>query len=535
MNLPLATTLPELMDVMAHRHGGRDFITDHRRRLTYAEFRSEVRDVAKGLYALGVRRGDKVALLMGNEAEWLVVDFAVTMLGGVLVAVNTWWKQSELQHALFSTDACMLIMVDRYLGNDYLATLGELGDLSQALPQLRQVVVLGPELPDGAMHYKDLAARGRSVQDADIDAAQAAVQADDAAYLLFTSGSTARSKAVQLTHRGNTVNSFYIGENMHLTEQDRLLLPTSLFWSLTCLNGLFAIMTHGASLVLLYKYDTAEMLRLMDEERCTGAYTLPNIVLALYAHPDRARRDLTRWRTGICRSNMIERVAEMGAHEMVTGYGLTECYGHSVQTNAHDPIETKIRSVGRPLPGVELRVINPDTGVEVPRGETGEILLRGHVTPGYYKDPERTAEAIDADGWFHTGDIGVLDADGALSFKGRFKEMTKTGGINVTPADVEDVLHAHPAVQQAVVVGVGDAERDEIVAALVVPRPGVQLDVDDLVAHCRRTAAAFKVPRFIQIVDADEIPLTDTGKVHKGRVEVLLTQRYRDTSQGAKT
>ena len=511
---------------MAARHGARNFVADRQRRLSYAEFRAEVRRLAKGLHALGVRQGDKVALLMGNQAEWLVIDFAVTLLGGILVAVNTWWKQRELLHGLASTDTSVLLMVDNYLGNDYTQSLGAIGDLAEHLPHLKHIVGVGDDLPPGAMRYDALVALGSDIPDAQIDAMQRAVQPDDTAYLLFTSGSTSKSKAVRLTHRGNIENTWGIGERMHLTEQDRMLIPMSMFWSFACLNALFAVMTHGGSIVLLFKYDTAEMLRLIEEERCTGAYTLPNIALALHAHPDRARRDLSTWRTGICRCNMIERVAEMGAREMITGYGLTECYGQSVQTDAHDPIEKKVRNVGHPLPGVEVQVVDPATRRPVPHGTLGEIRLRGYVTPGYYKDAERSAEAISADGWFNTGDMGVIEEDGSLSFKGRFKELIRTGGISVAPADVEDVLLAHPDVQQAVVVGVPDARRDEIVAAMVVPRPGARLDVEALLEHCRSSAAAFKVPRYVQVVDAGEIPLTDTGKVHKGRAQEWMAQRY---------
>jgi fatty-acyl-CoA synthase len=534
MNLPRSRTFAGLLDEMAERFGERNFVTDRDRRLSYAQFRAEVRQLAKGLHALGVRRDDKVALIMGNQAEWLVADFAVTLLGGILVAVNTWWKQGELQHALASTDTSVLLMVDSYLGNDYTAALAGIGDLAQACPQLRAIVGLGERLPAGALRYEDLLARGRAVSDGELDAAQRAVQPDDTAYLLFTSGSTSRSKAVRLTHRGCIENCHGIGENMHLTEQDRMLVPTSMFWSFSCVNALFAVLTHGGSLVLLFKYDTGEMLRAIEEEGCTGAYTLPNIVLALYEHPGRRQRDLSRWRTGICRSNLIERMAEIGPREMITGYGLTECYGHSVQTDGRAPPAERIRNCGRPLPGVEMKVIDPATGAEVPRGTAGEILLRGHVTPGYYGDAQRTHEAIDAAGWFHTGDVGFVEEDGTLAFKGRFKELIKTGGINVSPADVEEVLLAHPAVQQAVVVGVPDASRDEIVAALVVARPGASVDADTLVAHCRRTAAVFKVPRFLQVVRADEVPLTDTGKVHKGRAQELLARRYRAAAQEEK-
>ena len=531
MQLPNSRTFAGLMDEMAARFGARNFLTVGDKRLSYSEFRTEVRQLAKGLHALGVRRGDKVALLMGNQAEWLIADFAVTSLGAILVAVNTWWKQSELQHALVTTEASVLLMVDSYLGNDYLSVLSSMGDLAEVCPRLRHLVVLGASVPAHALRYEALLEGGRAVPDAAIDAAQQAVQPDDTAYLLFTSGSTSRSKAVRLTHRGCIENCHGIGENMHLTEQDRVLIPTSMFWSFSCVNALFAVMTHGGSLVLLFKYDTGDMLRQIEQERCTGAYTLPHIVQALREHPELATRDLSSWRTGICRSSLVDIMAQIGPKEMVTGYGLTECYGHSVQTDGRSPLSERRRHCGRPLPGVEMKVIDPETGSLVPAGTAGEILLRGHATPGYYNDPERTREAIDAEGWFHTGDVGVLDDAGMLAFKGRFKELIKTGGINVSPADVEEVLMEHPDVQQAVVVGIPDAARDEIVAAMVVVKPGAQVDPSALIAHCRRTAAVFKVPRFLQLVTEQDIPLTDTGKVHKGRAQTLLSGLYQNQAK----
>ena len=538
MNLPQARTFPELLDEMAQRLPLHPFITDHGRTLSYSQFKTEVKMVAKGLHALGVRRGDQVAILMGNQIEWLVIDFAVTSLGARLVALNTWWKHSELQHALFSTDTAFLIMVSSYLSNDYTEALQAMGDLKVALPQLRQIVGWGTGLPQGQLNWDNMLLAGQSVPDELIDVAKASVQPDDIAYFLFTSGSTARSKAVQLTHRGNIENGHAIGERMHLSEQDRMLVPTTMFWSFSCVNALFAVMTHGGSLVIMFKYDTAEMLRLIEVERCTGAYTLPNISLALYEHPDRHTRDLSTWRTGICRSSMIQRMAEIGPREMITGYGLTECYGHSVDSDAHDSLEHRMRCCGRPLSNVELKIINPDSGDLCPAGEAGEICLRGHVTPGYYKDPLRNQESIDAEGWFHTGDLGIVDEGGFLQFKGRIKELIKTGGINVSPADVEEVLHAHPHVQQAVVVGLADAQREEIVAAMIVAKPGIEIDVEALLTHCRHTAATYKVPRFVVVTNVEDIPLTDTGKVHRGRATQFMTQRFAQsapTHQGKKS
>lgn len=526
MKMPAAKTFPAIMDEMAQRFGDRNFLTDHRRRVTYEEFRAETRRLAKGFHALGVRKDDKVAILWANDVEWLMIDFAIASLGAVLVAVNTWWRQSELHHALASTDCSVLVMVDRYIGNEYTTSLRELGDLSKSLPQLKHIIGQGEHLLPGTIPFADLYTMGQDVPDEVIDTAAAAVQPQDTVYLLFTSGSTARSKAVEMVHRDCIENPHGIGENMHLTEQDRVMLPTSMFWSLSCVNCLFAAMTHGCSIVILYKFEAAEMLRLIEQEECTAVYTLPNIAIALHSHPDRHTRNLSKWRTGHGRPNIQHLMYEMGAKEMITGYGLTECYGNSVQTNGHDPIEKRMRNTGHPLPNTELHIVDPKTHEILPNGEMGEIRLRGYVTPRYYKNSERTREAIDDDGWFYTGDIGVIEEDGSLTFKGRFKEMIKTGGINVTPADVEDLLHNHPAVLQAIVVGVPDPKRDEIVAAMVVPKPGAQIDVDELVSYCRRTAATFKVPRYIEIIGPDDVPLTDTGKVHKIRAKEIMTEKY---------
>ena len=527
MHLPKEKTFPGLMDEMAERFGDRNFVTDHKRKLSYKEFRVEVHQLAKALSAIGVRKDTKVALLMGNQIEWLVIDFAVTLLGGVLVAVNTWWKRIELEHALYSTDASILIMVDRYIGNNYSQALREIENREIAFPCLKKIVGFGDDLLPGAMSYQELLTLSEGVSDSVITSAQKDVHPDDTAYFLFTSGSTARAKAVELTHRGCIENTHGIGERMHLTEVDRMLMPTSMFWSLTCVNGLFAVMTHGGSLVLLFKYDIDEIFRLMEEERCTGIYTLPNIAHAMYGHPDRYTRDLSSWRTGTVRSGVISLMHEMGAHEMISGYGLTECYGHSCDNDGRAPLSKKMRNAGKPLAGVELKIIDPITNISLPTGTEGEILLRGFVTPRYYKNPELTRKTIDEDGWFHTGDVGVVEEDGSLTFRGRFKELIKTGGINVVPVDVEDVLLTYHKVRQAVAVGIPDQERDEIVAAMVVANQGEIIEINELLAHCKKSAAAFKVPKYISIVKDDEIPLTDTGKVHRGKIQIILQENYK--------
>jgi len=530
MDRPAATTQPALMDELATRYPGRNAFTDGDRRLSFPEFRTETRRLARGLHALGVRRNHKVAILMGNQIEWLLVDFAVTLLGGVLVALNTWWRHTELQHALALSDTSVLVMVDRYVTNNYITALAEIDRAT--LPCLQHVVCLGENAPLGAIPFARLYDHADTPETV-LDEAQGAICPEDPACMLFTSGSTARSKAAVLCHGSLIANMHGIGERMHLTEQDRMLMTVSMFWSFACANGLFAAMTHGASIVLQYRYDPAEMLALIERERCTVVYTQPNIVIALHAHPDRAHRDLGSWRTGICRPQVMELLEEMGPQEMITSYGLTECYGNSCNSDAHDPPEIRRLGSGTPLPGNEIEIVDPATRAVLPDGEEGEIRIRGNVTPGYYNDPARTAESIDAQGWFHTGDIGRYEPlHRILQFRGRFKEMIKTGGINVTPADVELVLEQHPAVRQACVVSIPDPKRDEAVAALVVLNPGHKATVTELIDHCRRSVATFKVPRHLEIVPPDAMPLTDTGKVAKRLVQARLAASYAPNEEG---
>ncbi len=526
MARPASKTVPALLDEMAQRFGDRPFIVDGERRVSYAEFRNQARRMAKSLHALGVRKGDRVALLMGNQLEWLQADFAAAMLGAILVAANTWWRRSEIKYALNLSGSKLLIMSDRFGNNNYTAELAALGDLTTELPALEKIICLGEDAPPGALSFEAFCAGGADIDDAVIDAAASAVVPADVALILFTSGSTGKAKAAMLAHGGLVGNPYGIGERMHITEHDRLLLVLSLFWSASSCNALFNVMTHGACLVLARKFDTSDILRLIQDERCTVFYTLPNIVHAVHQHPGREQYDLSSLRTGICRSEVIDLLVEMGAKEYCTTYGLTEGYGHSCMTDGHWPLEQRRQSAGFPLPDTEVQIIDPATRTPLPTGQVGEVRIRGYVTAGYYNDPERTREAIDEDGWLYTGDLGIFEEHG-FRFQGRIKEMLKTGGINVTPAEVEELLYSHPGVLQAVVVGVPDPVRDEIVAAMVVPRPGHTLSIDALTQFCRTSAAAYKVPRFIDITSAERVPLTDTGKVSKRDVQAILTEKYR--------
>jgi fatty-acyl-CoA synthase len=362
------------------------------------------------------------------------------------------------------------------------------------------------------------------VNEAEIAAARRAVAPGDVAYILYTSGTTSTPKGVQLQHGGLIENMWNIGERQHLGPTDRMWMGISLFWSFGCANALLAVMSHGGTLVLQESFDAGAALALIERERCTVYYGTPNIALALAEHPDRPRRDLSSLRTGaaIGPPPAMQMVMDLGAREICNVYGLTECYGNCTVTDAHDPPDVRRASVGRALPGMEIRVVDRETRRPLPPGEVGEILVRGLLTPGYYKDPARNAEAFDADGFLVTGDLGALDDDGRLRFRGRIKEMVKTSGINVAPLEVEEVLLGHPAVEQAYVIGLPDRRREEILAAVVVLKEGEDVTPEALRAFCKQALAAFKVPQELRILERRELPVTGTGKVQKFRLVEML-------------
>ena len=524
--MPRSRTAPALLGELAEGHPDVEFVVGGDRRLDYAEFRAEVRRFARGLHAFGVRRGDKVAILMGNRPEWLVANFAIYALGAVMVSLNTWATRRELAWMLDHSETSVLVTVDWFLGQDYTEALLEIV-AAEGLPGLRHVVRLAPdgrELP-GGVSWESVMLAGEAVPESVVDEAEAAVEPPDVACILYTSGSTSTPKGVQLQHYALIENMWGVGERQRLRPGDRLWLAVSLFWGLGCENALFALMTHAGTIVLQERFEAGEAIDLIEREGCTVVYATPNMVRAIAEHPDFRPERLASLRTGVTigTPEQVRLLAELGAHGVCNVYGLTETYANCTVTDAHDPLELRAASVGRALPGFELAIEDPETRRPLPAGEVGEIKVRGYVTCGYYRAEDKNREAFDGEGWFLTGDLGYLDESGRLYFRGRLKEMIKTGGINVAPVEVEEVLMSHPGVEQAFVVGLPDAERDEIVVAVVVPRgsagvprePPGAVDEATLRTHCAGVLAAYKRPRRYRLVAAAELPLTSTGKVRK--------------------
>ncbi len=368
---------------------------------------------------------------------------------------------------------------------------------SERLPELRAVVSIDERRHDGVYAWADLQRRAGTVREGALAAAQAAVSPSDLCFILYTSGSTATPKGVMLAHGGVIDNGFEIGERQHLTGADRVWLAVPLFWSFGSANALPAIWTHGGALVLQERFEPGEALALLDEERCSVYYGMANMARAILEHPDRPRRALHAMRTGLTiglPEDIAMTMEAVNAPELCNVYGATETYGNCAVTDAHDPRERRLTTQGLPLPGMEIRVVDPGTDHSLPPGTVGELRVRGRVTPGYYREPEQTRAAFDADGFFVTGDLGMIDADGRIQFHGRLKEMIKTGGINVAPLEVEGVLLAHPAVKQAYVVGLSDRSKGEVAAAAVELHAGATTTAEALAAFCRERLASYKVP-----------------------------------------
>jgi len=497
-------------------------------RLDYAALKGRVDGFARALLAVGIRHGDRVAVLVTNRTEWIVAALAAAKIGAIVAAISTFSTPRELAWMLKHSGAVALVTLASFRGREFLDALRGLcpeldgsarGALSAArLPALRSVVALDGASSAGVFSLPEFLAQGALVDAATLSAAQRAVAASDICYILYTSGSTAAPKGVTLAHGPLIANGFDIGERQHLRATDRLWLAVPLFWSFGSANALPAIMTHGGCIVLQESFEAGEALALIERERCSVYYGMGHMARALLEHEDHPRRRLGAMRTGLTigpPEDIAMTIEALGAAELCNVYGSTETYGNCAVTDAKDPLPLRLHSQGQPLPGMTIRTVDLVTRRPLPIGEVGELAVRGYVTPGYFQAPELDAEAFDRDGYFLTGDLGSTEADGRVRFRGRLTEMIKTGGVNVAPLEVEQVLLQYPDTVQAHVVGLPDQSRGEIVAAVIELRAGAIPDTASILAFCRERLASYKVPVRLAIRSAAELPRTPTGKIHK--------------------
>ncbi len=520
-SVPSASTLPELLRATATRAPGSDALVAGSTRWTYAQLSRQSDVAAEVLAGLGIGVDDTVALLAPNIAEWIPVAFGAMTLGARVDAFNTWVKAYDIDYLLGSSAASVLVMVDRVRSSDLVAELETLlpevfgvapdGSWhSDRFPHLRHVVVIGDWVPTGALSWRELAAQAA---DAEPRPRVPAARAGEPAFVLYTSGSTKNPKAVPLCHRDLILNGFHIGERMGITAADRVWFGSPLFWSFGCANALMNAMSHGACFVLQEQFDPVSAADLMTDERVTAAYLLPAMVDALVGSVAERIRAVETLRTGatIGRPEEVRRaIVDLGIDGMCNVYGSTETYGNCCVTDRAMPLDTRLTTQGEPLTGVEVRVVDQETGALLARGAPGELQVRGRIMPGYLGDDGANADAFTTDGWFRTGDRMVVNPDGTVSFVGRISDMIKTSGINVSPAEVESFLAGHPEIAETVVLGAAHPSKDEVVVAFVVARTP-DLTADDVVAYCKDRIAGYKVPWVVSIVDS--LPRTGTGKL----------------------
>jgi fatty-acyl-CoA synthase len=510
----LEETIGANLERTVSRHGDREaLVSFHQdRRYTWSELDEAVDELARGLIAAGLVKGDRVGIWSPNCAEWTLVQYATAKLGVILVNINPAYRTSELQYALRQSGCRMLVAATSFKSSDYRAMVAEARD---GLDALERVVFLDSE------DWSALLAGAAEVEVEELRARSASLRASDPINIQYTSGTTGFPKGATLTHRNILNNGFFVGEGVRYTEGDRVCIPVPFYHCFGMVMGNLACSSHGAAMVIpAPAFDPQATLTAVAVERCTSLYGVPTMFIAMLAAPDFDSYDLRSLRTGImagspCPVEVMRRVIErMNMSEVGICYGMTETSPVSTQTAADDPIEKRVGTVGRVGPHLEVRVASPETGETVPRGETGEFCTRGYsVMSGYWEDPQRTAEAIDPDGWMHTGDLAVMDEEGYLNIVGRIKDLVIRGGENVYPREVEEFLYGHPDIADVQVIGVPDERYGEELMAWVIPRGGAALDEDAVREFCRGKIAHYKVPRYVKFVDA--FPMTVTGKVQK--------------------
>ena len=542
-------TLGQVLDDTVARFPDRDALVyaDRNYRRTWRQFAEDVDILARGLMALGVQKGEKVAVWATNVPYWVTLQFATAKIGAILLTVNTNYREHELRYLLQQSECENIFLIDSLRDHDYVDTLYKIapelrvqarGDLRcPDLPHLKRVCFLGAEKYRGMYSVPEIMAMSVMVDDAEYEARQKSLDPWDAINMQYTSGTTGFPKGVMLTHVGVGLNGYWIGRHQHFTEQDRVCLPVPLFHCFGCVLGVSACVNHGACMVILESYNPLQVLAAVDSERCTALYGVPTMFLAELEHKLFKRFDVSSLRTGImagsvCPEPLMRRVVdEMNMKEITICYGLTEASPVMTQSDVNDALSLRCETVGCAMPGIEVRVADPETCEELPRGEVGEIICRGYnVMKGYYNMPEETARAISPDGWLHSGDLGTMDEHGYVRITGRIKDMIIRGGENVYPREVEEFLMGMDGVMDVQVVAVPSRKYGEEVGAFIIPRPGVELAAEDVRAFCRGKIAWYKIPRYVAIVSG--FPLTASGKIQKYKLREMAAERWPEAMEG---
>lgn len=536
-------TIGQILDDTVARFPDNDAViyVDRDYRQTYREFATVVDDLAKGLMALGVQRGEKVAIWATNVPYWVALQFATAKIGAVMITVNTNYREGELEYLLNQSECENLFIMDGYRDHDYVQTTYELvpelrtlprGQLNCAkVPHLKRVMFLGVEKHRGMYSVPEIMSLGVMVSEEEYKERQDSLNPHDVVNMQYTSGTTGFPKGVMLTHIGVGNNGYWIGKNQCFTEKDRVCLPVPLFHCFGCVLGVMAAINHGAALVILESFSPVHVMASIDQEKCTAVYGVPTMFLAVMEHRLFSKFDYSSLRTGImagsvCPESLMRRVMDtMNMHEITICYGLTEASPVMTQTDVNDSIERRVQTVGKAMPCIEVRIVDPETNEEMPRGLPGEVVCRGYnVMKGYYNMPEATAKTIDADGWLHSGDLGIMDEDGYVRITGRIKDMIIRGGENVYPREIEEFLYSLEGVQDVQVVGVPSRKYGEEIGAFIITKEGYEITPEDVRDHCRGRIAWYKVPRYIAFVS--EFPMTASAKIQKYKLRELAGEMF---------
>ena len=531
-------TLGDLLDYQAERHPDQDCViyNDRPFRTTYREFRDKVNLVAKGFLKLGVKKGDHISMWGTNVPEWQLALWAASKIGAVLVTVNTSYKIFEAEYLLRQSDTHTLVMTEGFKDSDYVAIIQELvpelegagpGEwVSDMLPCLKNIILCGGKELSGMLNWEALYELGKEISDEALEEAQKACHFNDVVNMQYTSGTTGFPKGVMLTHLNILNNGLSIGDCMKFSTADRLCLVVPLFHCFGLVLATMAAVTHATTMCMVEAFSPAVVLKTIHEEKCTAFHGVPTHFIAVMDHPDFAATDFSHMRTGIMAGSpcpvkvMRQVVDQMNMSEITIVYGLTESSPGCTQTTTEDSLELRVSTVGRHLPFVETKVVDPETGEECAPGIPGEFMVRGYnIMKGYYKMPEATAAAITEDGWLHSGDLATVDENGYYKITGRIKDMIIRGGENIYPKEIEECYYTHPDIQDVQVVGIPSEAYGEEVMAYIILKPGKSMTEDEAREFVRTRIARHKVPKHVAFID--EFPMTASGKIQKYKLRDL--------------
>jgi fatty-acyl-CoA synthase len=525
-------TIGDLLDKMADDYPKQDAVlyTDRPFRKTYSEFRDLCNKVAKGFLAMGIKKGDHVAIWATNYPEWLLTMFATAKIGAVMVTVNTNYKIFELEYLLKQSDSTTLVMTDGFKDSDYVGIVNkmypELKDVEpgkvniENLPFLKNIIHVGSKRQKGMFQWEDLYKLAETVSDETLSEIQAGLDPHDVINMQYTSGTTGFPKGVMLTHYNIINDGRFIGDCMKFSTADKLCIPVPFFHCFGCVLAVLACVTHGTTMVPIEYFQPLPVMRALQQEKCTAVHGVPTMFIAMLEHPEFNNFDFSTMRTGImagspCPVAIMQQVIDkMNMSEITIAYGLTEASPVCTQTRTDDSLERRVATIGRALPHIECKVVDPETGEEVPINTPGEFMARGfNIMKGYYKMPEATAQAITEDGWLHSGDLASVDENGYYKITGRIKDMIIRGGENIYPKEIEEFIYTHPSVSDVQVIGVPSVAYGEEIMAWVIIKEGCALTEDELKEFVRGNMARHKVPKYIKFVEG--FPVTASGKIQK--------------------